>query len=190
MHPGERPLLFDETTIDSAAQALRALNDLIDQHGTGQPEHTLEARVLRHSITVEPDGEPLDVWLEDALVSRGSQFPTLWTETGSTRYLDALLRCGSVPWAVELKVRKSGGSGSYYRHGLAQAVLYRHFIRSAKPLHPWFKEKGVEPRSCEAALGFPHLPHAPVAYQERIAVLRRLGEIFDVKVVELATDIE
>ncbi len=43
------------------------------------------------------------------------------------------MRQGSVPWAVEMKVRGGGGVGGYYRHAVGQAVLYRQFIRSASP---------------------------------------------------------
>ena len=61
----------------------------------------------------------------------GSQFPTKWGPGGKSRYLDALLRDGSTPWAIEMKVQGGAGVGQYYRHAVAQAVLYREFIRRA-----------------------------------------------------------
>ncbi len=180
---------FDESTVDSAARLLQSLITSFESSDGaldhGQPEHALESRVLRGLVPVRTGGSTLDVWLEDGLVSRGSQFPTLWTERGRPKYLDALLRHGSTPWAVELKVLKSGGSGSYYRHGLAQAVLYRHFIQSAVPLHPWFAEQGVVPVECRAAVAFPKFTGTNEAYEARVALLRELGSLFNVEVIEL-----
>ena len=37
------------------------------------------------------------------------------------------------PWAIEMKVAGSAGVGQYYRHAIAQAVLYREFIKQATP---------------------------------------------------------
>ncbi len=180
---------FDKTTVEKAACALRTLISKFETDGSPvldhrQPEHALESAVLRGVVQVVADQGPLVPWSDDGLVSRGSQFPTLWTESGRARYLDALLRDGDVPWAIELKVLNGGGSGAYYRHGLAQAVLYRHFIRSAAPVHSWFKHAGTEASQCRAAVGFPKAPEQAAG---RIAALRQLGEIFDVQVIELDT---
>ena len=62
-------------------------------------------------------------------VLAAAQFPTLWGDvTRPARYLDALLAdCEGRPWAVELKDQDAGGGhGAYLRHGIGQAVLYRH----------------------------------------------------------------
>ena len=36
-----------------------------------------------------------------------------------------------------------------------QAVLYRAFIRTAKPLHPWFAAHQLDARDCRAAVVMP-----------------------------------
>src|SRR5207237_328341 len=119
----------------------------------GQPEHALESRVLSGNPKVTIQGTALQLLTDEPLVARGSQFPTQWRRDGGAKYLDALLKDGSTPWAVELKC--GGNTGAYYRHGIAQAVLYRHFIRTATPTHEWFRAYGLEPQNCRAALAFP-----------------------------------
>jgi hypothetical protein len=178
---------FDDSTVHEAADLLSSLISKFPPGGLHtldhrQPEHALESAVLRGLTSVVTSKGALVPWLEEDLVSRGSQFPTLWTESGKARYLDALVKDGSVPWAIELKVLKSGGPGSYCRHGLAQAVLYRHFIRSATPVHRWFRSAGTEPTTCRAAVAF---PKAPQASRARVDSLRRLSGLFDVDVIEL-----
>jgi hypothetical protein len=93
------------------------------RHAGGQPivdEHTMEARLLKGIVNA---GDDVDLIGDDTIVARGSQFPTLWGHGASPRYLDALLRRGHTPLAVELKVA-SGGQGRYYRRALVQAVFY------------------------------------------------------------------
>ncbi len=148
----------------------------------GQAEHALESRVLRGLVPIVVGGTELAPISVEPLVSRGSQFPTLWGGGGRSRPLDALLRDGNVPWAVELKVQTTGGSGSYLRHGLAQAVLYRHFIRSATAVHPWFESFGLDAKACRAVIAFPAGAAATAA---RVAELTELAKLFDVAVVEL-----
>jgi hypothetical protein len=195
---GAKPLRFgakasdDSHPVATAAQTVRALIEIMrDSSGElqhGQPEHRLESGVLRGLVPVRVAGHDLELAFPDPLVSRGSQFPTLWGAGGSVRYLDALLRQGGVPWAVELKVFGGGGSGAYYRHGLAQAVLYRHFIRTAAPVHPWFERAGMDASACEACLALPRAMAPSVT--QRIEMLRRLGERFGVPVVELDLEAE
>jgi hypothetical protein len=87
-----------------------------------------------------------------------AQFPTLWGNvTRPARYLDALLADDLArPWAVELKDQDAGGGhGAYLRHGIGQAVLYRHYIRSAAALDPWFALHGLQRTQCQGALAFP-----------------------------------
>ena len=102
--------------------------------GGKQNEHVLESRILRGSVPVRVHGGTLALIKPDIAVNWGSQFPTIWGPSGRARYLDALLRDPidpRVPWAIEMKVNRS--EGQYYRHAVAQAVLYRHFIGMRHP---------------------------------------------------------
>ncbi|MBP7126866.1 hypothetical protein KBD49_10935 [Myxococcota bacterium] len=146
----------------------------------GQPEHLLESRVLRGAVKVVVDGiEPLEPVAREVPF----QFPTCWTPGGDARFVDALMRHGSTPWVVELKV-PTGGQASYYRHAVAQAVLYREFIRTARPLHGWFQTQGLQARECRAAVAVPEF-RGP----RRDRLLRDLmasAADFDVAVIPLA----
>jgi hypothetical protein len=57
--------------------------------------------------------------------------------------------------------------GGYYRHAIAQAVLYRHFIRSAEALNPLFARRGLDRLACRAAVVVPHLDAQP-AWRNRL----------------------
>ena len=167
------PLDGTEQSIGEAARVLRRFaaawnpSDPTDPGGAQQDEHVLESRVLRGAVPLKtPDGATLQLLRSgeelsppDRIVNWGSQFPTRWGPTTSpgARYLDALLRDGETPWALELKVEKSSGVGGYYRHGIGQAVLYRHFIQAAAPLKPWFDHYGLAPATCRAGIVLPHL---------------------------------
>ncbi len=140
-------LKFRETDIRGAPLAHRIKNHvpIID-------EHTLEARLLKGLI---PHGwDKHQLVLDDELVARGSQFPTLWGHGAKPRYLDALLRHGSTPLAIELKVA-TGGQGRYYRRSLIQAVLYRHFITHADDLDAWFDIANLNRHATRACIGVP-----------------------------------
>lgn len=129
-----------EVTVDEAAALIRRLLRrfrVVDVRGApvthrkvkGVPvidEHALESRLLKGLTRLDHDQRLI---LDDELVARGSQFPTLWTDQtgGRAKYLDAMVRRDTTPIAVELKVA-TGGQGRYYRRSLVQAVLYRHFI--------------------------------------------------------------
>jgi len=144
-------LVFDANNIDDAVAVIAAL--ALDRADGAlarcEPEHRLEARVLRGATTVTVDGTRL-VPVE---MRYPFQFPTLWSlHREDTRYVDALMRTGDVPWVVELKVPHSGGQRQYYRHAIKQAVLYRQFVRGATEVHPWFASRGLDARCCEAAL--------------------------------------
>lgn len=166
---------------DSVSETVRILQGLVEARRRGfwsnrQLEHLLEARVLRGAIPVEVEGtiiEPV-AW----------QFPARWSELGAVRYIDVLGRTGSIPWVVELKVREGGGAGQYFRHAVGQAVLYREFIRRAEGLHPWFRDKGLDPLECEAAIV---MPCSEVTDRDRklLDQVRSLAEIFSVRVVVL-----
>jgi hypothetical protein len=72
-----------------------------------------------------------------------------------------------------MKVRLS--EGQYYRHAVAQAVLYRHFIRKAKDLHFWFDHYDLDATLCRAAVVVPEFKTA--TWRVR---LTDLCEAFDV----------
>ena len=142
---------FETATVTEAAAKVREFAArLREMAGGEQNEHALESRILRGAITVPIDGRPLELIRDDdGIVNWGSQFPTKWGPGRQARYLDALLRdpVDPSPWAIEMKVRLS--EGQYYRHAVAQAVLYRDFIRKATALHPWFDTTSSTPRCAE-----------------------------------------
>ena len=175
-----------ENAIDDVEKLIRVWGgdsgtSLLDNR---QPEHRLESRVLSGQIRLRADGadlEPVIPSLDGSL--RTAQFPTLWGDVDHTRrYLDALLRGGeSQPWAIEIKDHNTGGHGQYLRDGIAQAVLYRHFIRSAAELDPWFDELHLQRDRCRAGLAFPSaLPGTDGAMSD----LKRIAKLVDVEVIE------
>jgi hypothetical protein len=180
----------DEASITAATTALTKFADAWlgpakapRQEPDKQNEHALESRILRGDCPVTVNGRQLQLLEPDPVTNWGSQFPTRWGHTAgnAARYLDALLRDGDVPWAIEMKVRGSGGVGGYYRHAVAQAVLYRHFIRSADALNPWFASRGLDRLACRAAVVVPDLDAQP-AWRER---LRAVCDLVDVELVEV-----
>lgn len=149
-----------------------------------QNEHALESRILRGAGPVTTsNGDELSLLAEDHVINWGSQFPTRWgrVRSKSARYLDGLMKHGDTPWALEMKVEGGSGVGRYYRHAVGQAVLYRHFIRSAKPLHFWFDKYEVDPRKCRAAVVVPEMT-ARQAWRDR---LKRMCDLFDVDLIEV-----
>ncbi len=121
-----------------------------------QNEHALESRILRGDCPVElTDGRVLQRLSPDLLVNWGSQFPTRWGITsGSAATSTPCCSTAPRPYAVEMKVENQS-VGLHYRHAIAQAVLYRHFIRIATPLHPWFDGRGLRAEACEAVVVVP-----------------------------------
>lgn len=191
---------FDAITLDTASGAdtatsiLRQLIRKLGRNSVGivdhrQPEHSLEAMVLRGMAHVCVDGKALEVpHAESARTLRvawGSQVPTLWWVGGQARYLDALMRRGSTPYAVELKVQDGGGYGRYLREAITQAVLYRHFIRSTTALHQWTRTLGMEPTQCEAVVAFPKPKAMTPALARRLDGFRGLCSDFDVHYWEI-----
>jgi hypothetical protein len=161
--------------------------------GKQQNEHALESRILRGHTPIDVPGvgalgliPPPTRGLE-GYVNWGSQFPTLWGTGGPARYLDALLRKGRTPWAIEMKV-DIGGSGTgiagYYRHAISQAVLYREFIRAATPLHFWFQNQDLDASDCRAAVVVPDLT-AGNARRDHRADLHSICKLFDVELIEV-----
>lgn len=180
VHPDGR-LEFDASKLAHAAAKLQAFARAWNEKAGGRPnEHALESRILRGDVPVIVGGRPLELIEPDPRVSWGSQFPTKWGPCGRARYLDALLRDPverDVPWAVEMKVGL-GGEGQYYRHAVAQAVLYRHFIRSASSLWFWFDHYDLDATKCRAAVVVPEFRNP--SWESRLA---RLCELFDVRLV-------
>jgi hypothetical protein len=174
----EKSLDFDESGLTLAAEIIRRLAELRRDGELSKlkREHLLESRVLRGKVILQgEDGqlEPLDNVTP-------FQFPTLWHSRGEARFLDALLRSGDVPWAVELKV-PTGSAGQYYRHGITQAVMYREFIRRAEVFYPWFEDKGLDARRCQAALAFPTM----VPKQKKLLQYHKdVARAFGVEVIE------
>ncbi|MGJ9423866.1 hypothetical protein [Aeromicrobium sp. CF3.5] len=148
-----------------------------------QDEHALESRILRGETPIQINGRLLSLIESDPVVNWGSQFPTKWGPGGKARYLDALLRDGSIPWAVEMKVEGGAGVGQYYRHAVAQAVLYREFIRQAHPLHEWFEDRGLDAAQCRAAVVVPQMTNPKQARWRDHVV--RLCEAFAVEFIEV-----
>lgn len=144
-------------------------------------EHHLESRVLREDVPVfVGDQKVTPVFVGERLPF---QFPTLWSPHGKPRFVDALMKTGSTPWVVELKV--PGSEGQYYRHGITQAVLYREFIRRAVAFDPWFKAQGLDRTACQAAVAFPRFQNRGQR-RERLARLHQeAADLFGVKIVEL-----
>jgi hypothetical protein len=177
----EAPLETDD--VAAAARLIRrfsaAWRDPDEIHHT-QDEHALESRILRGATPIPIGRTSLDLIQPDPVVNWGSQFPTKWGPGGSSRYLDALLRSDATPWAIEMKVEGGGGIGQYYRHAVAQAVLYREFIRRATPLHFWFSNRDLDAARCQAAVVVPRISQPAWA-----ARLRRLCEAFGVRLVEV-----
>jgi hypothetical protein len=178
-----------EFSEESVLEAAEVLLRLIEDRRSGplaavDPEHRLEGRILRGVVGVNVD----DVGRLEPVLDIG-QIPTLWRADGRARYLDVLMRQGSEPWAVELKVTNAG-RGKYLRHAIAQAVLYRRFIGTAQELRPWFAEREppLTPTSCRAAIAFPAL--TGTGADSRRDELRRLAALFDVAVVELDVDVD
>jgi hypothetical protein len=151
----------------------------------GSAEHALEAHVLSNRLTLSSSSGHLHsaVPFRSGMLG-AAQFPTLWGDvTSPARYLDALLADDhGRPWAVELKDQATGGGhGRYLRHGITQAVLYRHYIRAVTALDCWFAENGLDRLNCQAALAF---PTAAANATSQIQRHRQLARGFDVEIIE------
>jgi len=188
---GQKEIPFNENSLDRAIDLIHELTERLEQgqhpeqlldHGV--PEHALESAVVRGTIGVTIGGRPLLPLRHDqSIVAYGSQIPTLWTPHERPRYLDALLRDGQVPWAMEMKVKAGGGYGAYLRHAIGQAVLYRYFLQMAPAYRSWFDAQGLDQLAVRAAVVYPQ-PTEEV--QRKIAVridnLLLTAAAFDVQV--------
>lgn len=190
---GTSPLTFAPERLDDLVAVVDELIAAWTPEGSsgaavlshGQAEHALEAHILSGRLRLNTADGPLRPAVPFRTgVLAAAQFPTLWGDvTRPARYLDALLADqDQAPWAVELKDQDAGGGhGAYLRHGIGQAVLYRHFIRSNDALDPWFERHGLVRDQCRAALAF---PTAALAALPTITRLRALAELYDVEVIE------
>jgi hypothetical protein len=189
---GAEPLHATSDRIDELVAMIRQLVSRWTNHDAphsllahGQAEHALEAHILSGRLTLTADNtelRPAAPYLGGVLGA--AQFPTLWGDvTRPARYLDALLADGSgQPWAIELKDPGPGRRyGSYLRHGISQAVLYRHYIRHVESLDPWFAHHGLTRAACRAALAF---PAAPPAARPAIDRHRHLASLYNVEIIE------
>jgi hypothetical protein len=191
---GPNPLSFGPDRIDDVVAVVDELiaawtdadhPDAVLTHG--QAEHALEAHVLSGRLELTSASGPLwpSVPFHNGTLA-AAQFPTLWGDvTRPARYLDALLADNDHrPWAVELKDQDAGGGhGAYLRHGIGQAVLYRHYIRTADALDPWFERHELNRSECQAALAF---PTAAASTTTTIKRLRDLASLYDVELIEFA----
>jgi hypothetical protein len=167
----------DEHDLAAAASAVKRL---LESRSRGKLSMTyregrLEACVLRGAIPIMIDGVATL-----AVASSWGQFPTLWSPGGKGKELDVLMQRGDEPWAIELKHHNPAGIVSYYRHAVGQAVLYRTYIRKAKPLHDWFASKGMDATRCQAAVVLTESAHRD--WDARLTHVQRLAALFDVKV--------
>jgi hypothetical protein len=187
---GRLEVTADDASVARAAEAITRFADAWAGEFEGSSkhnEHALESRILRGAVPISVPSGPLELLRAPGpeRVNWGSQFPTRWGMTPrkntSGRYLDALLRQGSTPWAVEMKVEGPAGVTLYYRHAVAQAVLYREFIRQAARLAPWFDGYGLDHTACRAAVVVPEIGAKQQRWSDR---LHRVCEVF---VVELVT---
>jgi hypothetical protein len=163
----------------------------------GQPEHALEATVLRGELKVMVGGRGLEPLVAPSdppgspagsRVARGSQVPAQWWPGGAPRYLDALLRDEQTAWAVEMKEpSRAGGYGRYLRHAIGQAVLYRHFLRTASPYGQWFNSVGLDQHGLRALVLYPQPGEAVErTISRRIGDLWLLASAFDVQLVAVS----
>lgn len=181
----EDPLTTSDVSVAAAAiSAFAAAWADLAAVKVDHDEHALESRILRGATPIEVEGNQLAlIQPDDGVVNWGSQFPTKWGLGGKSRYLDALLRDGSTPWAIEMKVQGGAGVGQYYRYAVAQAVLYREFIRQAEPLHPWFEARSLKAKDCQAAVVVPRLTNPrQLHWRDHVA---RLCAAFEVAFVEV-----
>lgn len=186
---GRLAIADGDGSVDAAAAAINRFADAwaeVRNTSGRHNEHALESRVLRGLVPVRTSSGELDLLRGEngTRVTWGSQFPTRWGRTTArgARYLDALLRDGETPWALELKVEGSQSVGYYYRHAVAQAVLYRHFIRSATHLAPWFERLGLDHTACRAAVVVPTFRPEHRKWRDR---LLPVCGVFDVELVEV-----
>ncbi|MCA1792803.1 MAG: hypothetical protein LC660_02840 [Desulfobacteraceae bacterium] len=174
---------FHDSQIPMVASVIKKL---IDSRKSGelnkyQREHLLESRVLRGVAELKVD----EKILEPVVTEQPFQFPTLWSPKGSPRFLDALMRDGNIPWAVELKEPTGSSIGQDYRHAVTQAVLYREFIKKASSMHEWFSGLGLTASECRSAVAFPKMEFVNHK-QKLLRQHQKVAEAFDIRIIEIS----
>jgi hypothetical protein len=184
---GRQEITDDDASIAEAVASINRFADAWTEQLAGadkHKEHSLESRILRGIVPIRIGDRGLDLLRTEGAprVSWGSQFPTRWGQRLAPRgrFLDALLRDGSTPWALEIKIDGNSGVASYYRHAVSQAVLYREFIRRATHLAPWFERFGLDHTACRAAVVVPEFRAEHTIWKDR---LTRVCAVFDVELV-------
>ena len=161
---------FETATVTEAAAKVREFAARWREMAGGeQNEHVLESRILRGAVKVPIDGRPLELIRDDdGTVNWGSQFPTKW---GPGRAGPLSRRPPQRPRRPNsLGYRDEGpacSEGQYYRHAVAQAVLYRDFIRKATALHLWFDHYDLDATLCRAAVVVPEFKTRHLAVPTR-----------------------
>jgi len=180
---GDNPLEYDAGDLNRVVVLIEQLGkERVPPDGklSGlEPEHRMQARILNDELPVIVDGQQLENVISPE--EYPFEFPAQWSENQASKYIDVLCRAGKQPWALELK--RPQGQGQYYRHGITQAILYRHFIRSWGKLNDWFENRGLDASRCEAALVIPRIAG------EKEETLRKhlqdVARLFDIRIVEL-----
>ena len=98
------------------------------------------------------------------------------------KYLDATVRVGTTPIAVELKAMAKWDMKEY-RTAFIQAVPYRHFIQQTPALDPWFQAAGMDRRSVLGVVAFPGPPEITPDDKWQFACLQRVGSRFGIRVM-------
>jgi hypothetical protein len=178
---GENEGYFYENEISSIASLIK---QLAKSRKTGklrrvQTEHFIESKILRKKINVYINEDILSPVCRDYPF----QFPTLWSPSGNTRFLDLLMKIGKIPWAIELK-DKTKGQGLAYRHAITQAVLYREFIKRSKKLHTWFEMQGLDAKKCKSGVVFPKMK-SNKKQQMVLQHHKQIGDVFGVEILEI-----
>lgn len=159
--------------------------------GGRKREHLLESAIWRgpEVIPVKLPGRSTSLIPMVDIHEPPLQVPALYSDApeASARFVDAVMKDGTTPWVLELKV-DSAGQGKYYRHAVSQAVLYRDFLRAATPLHGWFRQLGVRPEDFQGAVVFPQLKGTEEHRNQLLKPLRETADRFGIAVVELPWD--
>ncbi len=161
------------------------------REGRHKKEHLLESAVWRGStvVPVQPQGLPNPLEPIVPLDEPPLQVPALYSSerNAPARFIDAVMKDGTTPWVVELKV-DTGGQGQYYRHAITQAVLYREFLLQATDMQGWFRSLEVDPNEFRAAVVFPKLKGSDAHRGRLFGQLRETAACFGVDVAELLED--
>lgn len=175
------PGSFSQSQFKEVASAIRAVaesrrNGVLNKC---EREHLLESQVLSGELEIVSKSGIL----KPVCGEHPFQFPALWEPSAETRFIDALMRIGDIPYVVELKEGHS--PGEYYRHGITQAVLYREFIKKAVKFLQWFDKQDLNPKKCRSVVAFPELAKDNKMHQMLLAQHRLVANSLDVEIIEI-----